>query len=126
MTLTQNGVVDKVNFDANGTYRFDGERMVLINWSLGAHGSAYRTEQSVLLKATTKGNTPDFASPLWFEVITKVELTMEYGQTIQSRIEAQGTNNIKFRYVGTIIGRNEILPEGPKILSPTKELELSS
>lgn len=102
-TLAQDGVVDGVSFDVNDTYSLDGERLVLINGNFGADGSEYRTEQNVLLKITAKETTPGFASPKWFEVKTKAGLIMEYGRTIDSRIEAQGTNTIMFWCVSKII-----------------------
>lgn len=101
-TLAQDDVIDGVSFDPNDTYSLDGERLVLISGNFGANNSEYRTEQNVLLKVTAKGNTPGFASPEWFEVRTKAGLIMEYGRTIDSRIEAQGTNTVMFWCVSKI------------------------
>ena len=95
-TLAQDGEIDGISFDGGDSYSLDGERLILVSGRYGADGSQYSTEQNVQMRITAKGTTPGFTSPAGFEVRTKAGLIMEYGNSTDSRIEAQGTNTAIF------------------------------
>lgn len=87
-TMTQDGVRGSVNYDTNDRFCMEGQRLAVISGTYGADGSEYRTENegfSKILAHGTAGNGPS-----WFEVHTKSGQIMEFGNTTDSRILAQG------------------------------------
>ncbi|NBW51746.1 MAG: hypothetical protein EBR49_16985, partial [Betaproteobacteria bacterium] len=86
-TKAQDGVVGgSVNFDANDRFCLDGQRLVLVSGTYGAAGSEYRTEIESFSKITALGTAG--SGPASFLVKTKSGLTIEFGNTTDSRIEA--------------------------------------
>lgn len=85
-TRAQDGLIGGVNFDASDRYCLDGQRMVLASGTYGVAGSEYRTEIDAFSKITAVGTAGQ--GPASFVVKTKAGLTLEYGNTIDSRIEA--------------------------------------
>lgn len=88
-TIAQDGVRGAVKYDFNDRYCIDGQRLVLVGGIYGGASSEYRTEIegfSRIVGYGAAGNGPEF-----FIVQTKSGLTMEYGRSDDSRIEAQGT-----------------------------------
>lgn len=82
------GVIDGVDFDSNDKFCLDGQRLVAVIGAYGASGTEYRTEIDSFSKIISHGITPN--DPDWFEVQTKSGQVIEYGNTVDSRIEAQG------------------------------------
>ncbi|MCR9053268.1 MAG: FG-GAP-like repeat-containing protein [Phaeodactylibacter xiamenensis] len=99
-TLAQDNQITGVNIDETDTYSLDGERLVLVEGNYGADNSEYRTEQNIHQKIKAYGNVN--GSPERFKVWTKAGLVIEYGFTTDSKIEAQGSQNILFWYVSRI------------------------
>src|SRR5262249_9343278 len=87
-TTAQDGVAGGVNFDANDRFCMDGQRLVVIGGTYGADGSEYRTEIESFSKIVAHGTAG--VGPAWFEVRTKSGQVMEFGNTTDSRILAQG------------------------------------
>jgi hypothetical protein len=85
-TRAQDGVMGSVNFDINDRYCLDGQRLILVAGTYGLAGSEYRNEIDSYSKITAFGTAGNGVA--YFEVKTKSGLTMEYGNTADSRIEA--------------------------------------
>jgi hypothetical protein len=87
-TLVQDGVKGGINYDANDRYCLDGQRLVAVTGTYGADGTEYRTERESFTKVVSYGAAGN--GPAWWKVWTKSGQIMEYGNTADSRIEAQG------------------------------------
>jgi RHS repeat-associated protein len=79
------GYIDVVDFDSNDKFALDGERLIPIG------GDQYRTENESFSKITLYGSS---ANPTYFKVETKEGLELYFGNTTDSRVEAQGTSNV--------------------------------
>ncbi|MCF6185296.1 MAG: FG-GAP-like repeat-containing protein, partial [Bacteroidales bacterium] len=89
-TLYHDGFVDGVDFDANDRFALDGQRLIAVSGSYGAHNTEYRTENETFSKIKsyyTSGN-----GPLKFFVETKSGIKMQYAYTENSRIHAGSPN----------------------------------
>jgi|GEM_PF-1373862 len=87
-TLAQDGVRGGINLDANDRLCLDGQRLMVVSGTYGAAGSDYRTERDSFSKIIANGGAT--GDPTWFKVWTKAGQVIEYGNTTDSRIEAQG------------------------------------
>lgn len=92
-TLAQDGVVGGINYDANDRFCMDGQRLVAVSGAYGADGAQYRTEIDGFSKVISHGVAGN--GPAWFEVHTKSGQTMEFGNTTDSRILAQGKSTAR-------------------------------
>lgn len=79
-----------INHDSQDRYCLDGQRLIAVSGADGGAGAEYRTEQETYSKVTSYAETGSSNGPGSFIVNTKDGLTMEYGKTEDSRIEAQG------------------------------------
>ena len=93
-TLATDGITGSVNYDANDAFCLDGERLVTISGTNGVAGSEYRTEIESFRKVAFDGNS-------WL-VKTKSGQTFEYGNTFDSKIEAQGSSEVRLWAVNKI------------------------
>jgi hypothetical protein len=91
-TLAQDSFIDPVDFDDNDRFCLDGERLMAVNGVYGADGTMYYTEQNTFRQVISSGQAG--IGPEKFTVKTKSGLTMEYGYTADSRIEAQGKDSV--------------------------------
>ncbi|SFU27618.1 virulence plasmid B protein, partial [Polaromonas sp. YR568] len=91
-TKAQDGVRGSVNFDMNDRYCMDGQRLILVNGAYGVAGSEYRTELDSFSKIVASGTAGNGVAS--FTVQTKAGLTLEYGNTADSRVEAQGKSTV--------------------------------
>jgi hypothetical protein len=89
-----------VNFDMNDRYCMDGQRLILVSGTYGVAGSEYRTELDSFSKIVASGTAGNGVAS--FTVQTKAGLTMEYGNTADSRIEAQGKTTVRVWAVNKI------------------------
>lgn len=87
-SVAQDGVYGGVSYDANDRFCMDGQRLMVITGTYGADGSEYRTEIETFSKIIAHGTAG--VGPAWFEVHTKTGQVMEFGNTTDSRILAQG------------------------------------
>jgi len=83
---------DPVDFDDNDRFCLDGERLMAEPSIYGQDGTVYRTEQESWQKIVSYGTAA--SGPEKFKVSTKSGLIMEYGFTADSRIEAQGKEDV--------------------------------
>lgn len=87
-TLYNNGYIDGVDFDDNDQLMLNGQRLIPIN----AEKTEFRTEiesfsKIVVMESNSYG-------PVWFKVYTKDGKILEFGNTDDSRVEAQGRNEV--------------------------------
>jgi hypothetical protein len=87
-TVAQDGVRGSINYDADDRFCLDGQRLVAISGTYGADGAEYRTEIESFSKVISRGSAG--TGPAWFEVWTKSGQRMEFGNTADSRVLAQG------------------------------------
>ena len=92
-TIAQDGQVGGVGYDANDRFCLDGQRLIATSGSYGADGTEYRTERESFSKVISYGQAG--SGPSWFKVWTKAGLIMEFGNTADSRIEAQGKQSVR-------------------------------
>ena len=93
-TIAQDGVKGEINYDANDRYCLDGQRLMVVSGSYGGDGAEYRTERESFSKVIGYGNTCG-SGPCWFKLWTKSGQILEYGNTDDSRIEAQGKSSVR-------------------------------
>ncbi len=87
-TVAQDGVRGAVRFNADDRFCLDGQRLIATSGTYGASGTEYRTEMEGFSRITSNGTTG--TGPTSFTVETKSGLTMAYGNTSDSRVDAQG------------------------------------
>lgn len=92
-TIAQDGVNGGVSFDWNDRYCLDGQRLVAIAGSYAGDGTEYRTERESFTRIISYGAAGN--GPAWFKVWTKSGQIMEYGNSADSRIEAQGSASVR-------------------------------
>jgi hypothetical protein len=92
-TVVQDGANAGVSYDANDKLCLDGQRLVLISGTYGADGTEYRTERESFTKIVSYGSAG--TGPAWFKVWSKSGQVLEYGNTADSRIEAQGKSSVR-------------------------------
>jgi len=92
-TLAQDGVRGSVTYDGNDRYCLDGQRLIAINGSDGGDGTEYRTERESFAKIVSYGAAG--SGPAWFKVWTKAGQVMEYGATVDSRMNVTGKNTVR-------------------------------
>ena len=79
------GYIDVVDFDNNDKFALDGQRLISVG------GDQYRTENESFSKITLYGSS---SNPTYFKVETKEGLELYFGNSTDSRVEAQGTSNV--------------------------------
>lgn len=92
-TLVQDGTTLGVSYTWDDRYCLDGQRLVAISGSYGGHGTEYRTERESFAKVVSFGVAGN--GPESFKVWTKAGQIIEYGNTADSRIEAQGKSTVR-------------------------------
>ena len=93
-TIATDGVKDVVGYDDNDRYCLDGQRLIAISGQDGKSGSEYRTEIESFSRVKFTGNH--------WTVETKSGQTFEYGNTDDSKIEAQGKSLVRLWTVNKI------------------------
>jgi hypothetical protein len=87
-TIAQDGVYGSVSYDANDRFCLDGQRLIAISGTYGADGTEYRTEIESFSKIISHGVAG--TGPAWFEARTKAGQVLQFGNTTDSRVLAQG------------------------------------
>jgi uncharacterized repeat protein (TIGR01451 family) len=87
-TIAQDGVSGSINYDGNDRFCLGGQRLVAISGAYGADLTEYRTEIESFSRILSHGTAG--TGPAWFEVHTKSGQAMEFGNTADSQILAQG------------------------------------
>ncbi|MCK1383303.1 VCBS repeat-containing protein [Bradyrhizobium sp. 21] len=117
-TKVQDGVVGGVNFDANDRYCMDGQRLTALSGAYGADGTQYRTEVESYSKIISHGTSGN--GPAWFEVHTKSGQTMEFGNTTDSRVLAQGKASARVWALNKVSDTKTNYYTVSYVLDPTK------
>jgi RHS repeat-associated protein len=99
-TIVQDGFKGGINYDANDRYCLDGQRLVAVSGNYGADGTEYRTETESYTRIISYGSAGN--GPASFTVWTKAGQIVEYGNTADSRIEAQGKATVRLWNVNKI------------------------
>jgi hypothetical protein len=105
-TLEQDGVINGVNYTNTDRFCLDGQRLIATTdtyntttkqyattSAYGANGTEYRTESANFAKIISYGQAG--TGPAYFKVWTKSGQIIEYGNTADSGIEAQGKPTIR-------------------------------
>jgi len=92
-TTASDGTKGGVNYDANDRFCLDGQRLIAISGTYGANGTEYRTERESFTKVISYGTAGN--GPSYFVAKTKSGQTIEYGNTTDSKIEAQGKSSVR-------------------------------
>jgi len=87
-TVAQDGASGSINYNANDRFCLEGQRLVAISGTYGGDGTEYRTEVESFSRIFSHGSAG--AGPAWFEVHTKSGQVLQFGNTTDSRILAQG------------------------------------
>jgi hypothetical protein len=87
-TVAQDGVIGAINYNANDRFCLEGQRLVAISGPYGGDGTEYRTEVESLSRIFSHGTAG--TGPAWFEVHTKAGQVLQFGNTADSQILAQG------------------------------------
>jgi RHS repeat-associated protein len=86
-TIYHDGVTGALNLDYNDRFMMDGQRLIrTAGGNYGSTNTTYGTEVETFSRITSYGQSG--AGPLYFTVETKDGLTMQYGYTEDSRIQA--------------------------------------
>ncbi|WP_202776138.1 SpvB/TcaC N-terminal domain-containing protein, partial [Bathymodiolus azoricus thioautotrophic gill symbiont] len=93
-TIATDGTKGGVNYDSNDRYCIDGQRLIATAGTNGQASSEYHTEIKSFRKIKFTGNH--------WTVKTKSGQTFEYGNTDDSKIEAQGKSVVRFWAVNKI------------------------
>jgi hypothetical protein len=99
-TIAQDGARGGINYDTNDRFCLEGERLVAISGTYGADGTEYRTEREGFSKIVSYGIAG--TGPAWFKVWTKAGQILEFGNTADSRIEAQGKTTARLWTVNKV------------------------
>ena len=99
-TIAQDGARGGINYDANDRFCLEGERLVAISGTYGADSTEYRTEREGFSKIVSYGSAG--TGPAWFKVWTKAGQILEFGNTADSRIEAQGKTTARLWTVNKV------------------------
>ena len=92
-TYAEDNVHGSVNFDANDRFCMEGERLVAISGTYGADGTVYRTEQDAFTQIVSHGTAG--TGPAYFTAQAKSGQIMEFGNTTNSRVLAQGKTTVR-------------------------------
>ena len=93
-TIATDGAKGGVNYNTNDKYCIDGQRLIAISGTAGRANSEYRTEIDNFSRVKYNGN--------YWSVETKSGQTFEYGNTTDSKIEAQGKSVVRLWAVNKI------------------------
>jgi hypothetical protein len=86
------GRIAGVDLDTTDRLALDGNRLILVSGGYGQDQSLYRTELETFTKVTANGSSGTGSS--WFKAETKDGRTIEYGNTVDSRVEANGVSTV--------------------------------
>ncbi|MFC2137322.1 FG-GAP-like repeat-containing protein [Bacteroidota bacterium] len=97
-TIYNNDAVDGVEF-AGDNFMLNGQRLIWIG-SLGSYQTEYKTEHESFQRIVAWGSAGN--GPSYFIVQTKDGLTIEYGNTDDSKIEAQDRSDVLIWYISKV------------------------
>ena len=92
-THAQDGVAGRIAFNADDRFCLNGQRLIAISGTYGADGTEYRTEIESFAKVVSYGTAG--TGPGWFKVWTKAGQIIEFGNTTDTRILAEGKSEAR-------------------------------
>ncbi|NOQ27297.1 MAG: hypothetical protein GQ564_18200 [Bacteroidales bacterium] len=95
---------DGVDLQMTDRFALDGNRLIVTNLNYGEDNAQYHTEIesfSQIISHGTSGNGPS-----WFSVISKGGTSYEYGNTSNSKVEAQGKTTVLMWRLNKVIDIN--------------------
>jgi RHS repeat-associated protein len=87
-TRATDGQIRPANFTSNDRYYLDGQRLIAISGADGAVNTEYRTENDSFTKVISYGSA-GLNGPAYFKAWTKAGLIIEFGNTSDSRVDAE-------------------------------------
>ncbi|MVM36835.1 hypothetical protein GO730_02695 [Spirosoma sp. HMF3257] len=95
LTVYHDGAAGPVELSNNDRFALDGIRLIATNGTYGDNNTTYGTESETFSTVTsyTQGGINGVA---WFKVVTKEGVTMEFGNTADSRFMNQANNAVLF------------------------------
>jgi RHS repeat-associated protein len=103
-TYDQDGVIKGISITNDDRFALDGNRLYAATGSNGASNTSYVTEVADFSMIYSYGITGQ--GPTWFKVITKTGLTIEYGNTSDSKYLLLGNSTIFTWYISKITNPN--------------------
>lgn len=98
------GYTDAVRLESTDRFCLDGQKLLAVNSTYGASGAEYRTEVESFRRVISYGSAG--TGPARFQVHTNAGLIIEYGDTTNSRILAEGSSTALLWAVSRIADRN--------------------
>ena len=92
-TKIQDDAKDTVNYNSNDRYCLDGQRLVAVTGVYGINGTEYRTERESFTKVISYSSAG--SGPKYFKAWTKAGQIIEFGNSVDSAVEAQGKTDIR-------------------------------
>lgn len=89
-TIYHDGKVVPVKIDNSDIYSLDGNRLLAVSGTYGANNTKYRTEQESFAQVTSYISSGSLID--WFKVETKEGGAIEYGNSSDSKILAEGSS----------------------------------
>ena len=87
-SVAQDGFRGGINYDGNDRFCLDNKRLMAVSGVYGANLTEYRSEIDSGVKVVSYGTAG--SGPAYFKVFTKEGNVMEFGNSADSKIEAQG------------------------------------
>jgi len=91
-TIYHNNNIKSVSLSNDDWFAYNGNRLVTVFGQNGANNSQYRTESESFIKVTSYNSVGN--GPEWFKVETKEGMTLEFGNTTDSRLVPVGQNTV--------------------------------
>lgn len=92
-TVAQDGAKRGVGYSSTDRFRLDGSRLMCVSGTYGANGAEYRTEMANFKKIVSYGNQG--SGPSYFKVWHKSGVIAYYGNTSDSKVQAEGKSEIR-------------------------------
>jgi len=100
-TIYHNNTLRPVELSSNDRFALDGMRIMSKSGTYGASGATYGTEAENFATLTSNGSMG--GGPQWFSLVTKEGVTMEYGNTVDSRFLNQNNTIVLYWRLNKIL-----------------------
>ena len=95
-TVAQDAFRGGVNYDGNDRFCIEGARLIAVPPGTdGLDGAQYRTEIDLGIRVISNGSVTGGSGPSYFVAWTKAGEVLEFGHTLDSKIEAQGKTSVR-------------------------------
>ncbi len=100
-TIYHNSATKPVDFSSDDRFALDGMRLMSKTGTYGSDGATYGTETENFSTTTSNGDLG--GGPLWFSVVTKDGVTMEFGNTSDARFLNNDNTKVLFWRINKIL-----------------------